>query len=152
MGPSVPAPCRGPGDDWPNGWGPPLPFSTMRRTLTCIAGAAALATALSACGSSGADSKANGCATVASSLTVKALDKLQFDATAYEASAGCIDITYENAGSVAHTLLVKGQSGFKLKVGDRDSGQLTLPAGTYTLYCDVAGHQSAGMEAELTVS
>ncbi len=124
----------------------------MRRTLTCLAGAAALATTLSACGSSDAGAKSGGCASVASSITVEAQDKLQFDAKSYAAEAGCVDVTYTNSGSLAHTLLIKGKTGFKLSVGDKDTGQITLDKGTYTLYCDIAGHQSAGMEATLTVS
>ena len=127
----------------------------MRRTSPCILGAAALITLLAGCG--GTDdgdggSAAGACDTSSSALTVEALDKLKFDADAYEAEAGCIDVTYRNAGSIAHTLLVKEQKGFKLAVGDEDTGTVSLEAGTYTLYCDVAGHEAAGMEATLTVS
>jgi uncharacterized cupredoxin-like copper-binding protein len=57
-----------------------------------------------------------------------------------------------NDGTVAHTLLVKGVSGFKLEVGDEDEGTVELEPGEYTLYCDVAGHEAAGMVATLTVS
>ncbi len=124
-----------------------------RRTLLCIAGAVALAAPLSACGDTDDGAAADdGCSPVDSTLAVTAFDKLQFDADAYEAGAGCIEVTYTNDGSLAHTLLVKGQAGFKLSVGDTDSDTITLAAGTYTLYCDVAGHESAGMHAELTVS
>jgi plastocyanin len=123
----------------------------MRRTLICIAGAAALATTLTACGDKGGGT-ASGCTPVDSSFTVGALDKLQFDAATYEAGAGCIEITYKNEGSIAHTLLVKDQPGFKLAIGDQDVGTITLDAGAYTLYCDIAGHEAAGMKAELTVS
>ncbi len=125
----------------------------MRRTLLSIAGAAALATTLSACGDSGEAEPAAGSCTPASTVSVEALDKLQFDADAYDAKAGCIEIDYTNAGSVAHTLVIEGQPDFeKLSVGDADSGVVTLKAGTYTLLCDIAGHEAAGMKATLTVS
>jgi plastocyanin len=126
----------------------------MRRILICLVGATALATTLTACGDSGDDSgsAAAGCTPVDSSLTVVAKDELKFDSDSYEAGAGCIEITYRNAGTIAHTLLVKGQPGFKLSVGDEDKGTISLDAGTYTLYCDVPGHEAAGMVADLTVA
>jgi plastocyanin len=124
----------------------------MRRTLTLIAGGAALAVGLTACGDSGGGGGTAGGCTPDSSFTVNALDKLSFDKDAYEASAGCIEVTYRNEGSLAHTLLVKEQAGFKLSVGDEDTGTITLESGTYRLYCDIPGHESAGMHAQLTVS
>lgn len=125
----------------------------MRRTLTLtlLAGAAALAVTLAACGDSGDGGDAAGC-TPDSSFTVEALDKLTFDKDAYEATAGCVEITYRNGGSLPHTLLVKGRTGFKLSVGNEDTGTITLEPGMYRLYCDVPGHEAAGMHAELTVS
>ena len=87
-----------------------------------------------------------------SSLTVHATDQLKFDAESYEAEAGEVDVTYVNDGTIAHTLLVKDVSGFKLAVGDEDEGTVELESGEYTLYCDVAGHEAAGMVATLTVS
>ncbi len=128
----------------------------MRRTLLTLTGAAALALVLSACGDSddsgGDGDDAAGCTTADSSITVGAQDALKFDAEAYEADAGCVEITYSNEGSVAHTLLIKGKSGFKLSVGDEDTGSIELTPGDYTLFCDIAGHEAAGMEATLTVS
>ena len=125
----------------------------MRRTRTCIA-LSLLTLVVTGCGDSDDDGgdAAGDCSPAASSLTVGALDELSFDADSYDADTGCIEVTYENEGSVAHTLLVDGQSGFKLAVGDTDTGTIELDAGEYTLYCDVAGHQAAGMEATLTVS
>lgn len=90
-----------------------------------------------------------------SSLVVGATDQLKFDADSYEAEAGTIEVAYVNEGSVAHTLLVKDIDDFKLGVtgsGDRDEGTVELEPGEYTLYCDVAGHEAAGMVADLTVS
>ena len=125
----------------------------MRRNLLCLAGAAALALTLGACGDSGSDDEPDASAcTPESSVTVGAQDALKFDAEAYEADASCVEVTYTNEGNLPHTLLVKEVDGFKLSVGTTDEGVLELEPGTYTLYCDIAGHESAGMTAELTVS
>ena len=88
-------------------------------------------------------------------FTVHAKDTLKFDKSAYNAKAGDIKIGYANDGSLAHTLLIKDQPGFKLEVagkGDSKSGNVNLPAGYYTLYCDIAGHEAAGMKATLVVT
>lgn len=121
----------------------------MRRTLLSLAAVTALGTTLLACGDS--DDGASSC-TPGPELTVGADDDLSFDAESYETEAGCVDVTYTNNGSVAHTLLVRGESGFKLAVGDTDQGTIDLSAGTYELYCDLAGHEAAGMVADLVVS
>jgi len=117
------------------------------------AAAALLIGGLTACGDSddgdGGDSAA--CSPIGSSVTVGALDKLEFDADSYSAEAGCVEFTYRNEGNLAHTLLIKGEDGFKLSVGDTDEGAIELDAGSYTLYCDIAGHEAAGMVADLTV-
>lgn len=123
----------------------------MRRTLAVLA-TFALALVVTACGDDGDDSSVSSCQPVTSSFEVGAQDKLRFDADSYEADAGCIEVTYVNEGNVPHTLLVKDHKGFKLSVGKSDTGTIELPAGTYELYCDIAGHESAGMKAELTVS
>ena len=122
----------------------------MRRTLLPLATAVALGITLTACG--GSDDDASGCTPVDSEVTVGATDKLKFDADSYDAEAGCVEFTYENEGDTAHTLLIKGKSGFKLSVGDTDTGTVELPAGSYELYCDIAGHEQAGMKADLSVS
>jgi plastocyanin len=121
----------------------------MRRTLLCIAGALALAVALTACGGGGDDDP--GPSANPDALTVHAKDTLKFDKTTYTAKAGEVDVRYINDGTIAHTLLVKDVKGFELKVPGKDEGTVDLEAGTYTLYCDIAGHEAAGMKATLTV-
>lgn len=128
----------------------------MRRTLIWSAGAALLLSPLAACGDdddSGTASSTTrgGSGGAAEELRVGALDQLKFDAESYEVAAGTVRVIYENEGSVAHTLLIDGVDGFKLSVGDTDEGEVELEPGTYKLYCDVAGHEAAGMVAELTV-
>ena len=88
-----------------------------------------------------------------SSLTVHATDQLTFEPDAYEAEAGTVDIKYVNDGTIAHTLLIKDVPDFeKLSIGGEDDGTVELEPGEYTLYCDIAGHEAAGMVATLTVS
>jgi uncharacterized cupredoxin-like copper-binding protein len=121
----------------------------MRRPFLPVTAALVLGALLTACG--GDDDGASGCTPADSDVTVEAQDSLKFDKGAYEAGAGCIEVTYTNGGSVSHNLLIEGKSDFKLSVGDVDKGTVELPAGTYELYCDVAGHR-ATMHADLTVS
>jgi uncharacterized cupredoxin-like copper-binding protein len=120
----------------------------MRRPPLTLAAVAAAVVGLAACG--GTDDGASGC-TPGPSLTVHAQDALTFDAEAYDTAPGCVGFTYVNDGSIAHTLLIKGVKGFKLAVGSTDTGAVSLEPGTYTLFCDVSGHEVAGMVADLTV-
>ena len=71
------------------------------------------------------------------------------------APAGPISITLTNVGKIQHTLLVEEDPSFKkldTQPGQSATGTLNAKPGTYTLFCDVAGHRAAGMEAKLTVS
>ena len=88
-------------------------------------------------------------------MTVHAQDSLKFDKSDYTAKAGDLTIGYVDDGSLTHTLSIKGKDGFKLQVtsrGDSKSGKVNLSAGSYTLFCDIPGHESAGMKATLNVS
>jgi len=113
----------------------------------------AVAIALSACSGSTATPETLP-ATV--DLEVRAVAGLKFDKTAYEATAGDIEIGYVNDDTIRHTLIViDGDTkvgSFELKVnkkGDVDLGTINLPAGQYVLFCTVPGHQN--MKADLTV-
>lgn len=85
-------------------------------------------------------------------LVVEAHD-LEFDRDEYRLAAGDSSIAYVQKGAVPHTLLIEDVDGFELEVdGDpTDEGTVALEPGTYTFYCDVPGHRSAGMEAEVVV-
>ncbi len=75
--------------------------------------------------------------------------------TTSTAPAGAISLDLRNEGSLAHTLVIEDHEGdLKLTVaggGDPDDGTITLEAGEYAFYCDVAGHRAGGMEGTLTV-
>ena len=118
--------------------------------------AGVLALAVSACGGDDDDAAtpAGDSGSGGSELTVIAED-ISFPEDTYQADAGTIDVVYENEGAIEHTLLIEGVDDFKLVVesnGDVDEGSVELDAGTYTIYCDVPGHQEGGMEADLEVS
>ena len=89
-------------------------------------------------------------------LEVRAVSGLKFDKSAYDATAGDIEIGYVNDDTIRHTLVViEGDTkvgNLELQVnkrGDTDFGSINLPAGNYVLLCTVPGHQS--MKADLTV-
>ena len=128
----------------------------MFKSLPRIAAVAAfVALPLTACG--GGSSASGGCGTTSTtnpSVTVHSLDALKYDQSEYTAKAGDVSIELVNDGSIVHTLLVKDK-GCKLQVGstgDKKVGTVNLTAGTYTIYCDVPGHESGGMKATLVVS
>lgn len=60
-----------------------------------------------------------------------------------------------NGGATAHNLFIEDTD---LKTADLAAGSDAtfelgdLPAGTYTMYCNIPGHRDAGMEAPLTIS
>jgi plastocyanin len=86
-------------------------------------------------------------------VTLDAAD-LSFTPKDLTAPAGPVTITYVNKGKLQHTLLIEEDSSFKKVVADAgqtQTGTFTAKPGTYTLYCDVAGHRAAGMEAKLKV-
>ena len=111
--------------------------------------------ALSACG--GGSSAPAETIPADAGLVVKSVKSIRFDASEYSATAGEIKVAFSNEDTVRHTLLVV-QDGvkvpdFKLVVPEKgalDVGNINLAAGSYTLICDVPGHQN--MKANLTVS
>lgn len=94
----------------------------------------------------------------ASTVSVSAGPGLSFNGVQftgnYQAKAGVVQIDY--GGDSGHTLAIQNPkyAGFLLEssAGGKKSGKVKLPAGTYTIYCTVPGHEAAGMKATLTVT
>lgn len=109
---------------------------------------------LSGCGSdepAGTTSSSGGSS---DALTVVA-DDISLSNSTYSAEPGTVSVTYRNDGSLEHTLVIEGVDEFKLDVpahGDVDEGSVELQSGSYAIYCDIAGHREAGMEATLEVA
>ena len=84
--------------------------------------------------------------TIAVSLTEFSIDDVSV------APGGTLQVT--NDGTVPHNLVIDGTG---VKSGDLNAGgseMLMLDGikpGTYTVYCNIAGHRDSGMEAQLTV-
>lgn len=120
------------------------------RAATLLAGAVILT--LASCGGDDDTMPADDAGPADSSVTVVARD-IDFDADAYEAEAGAVEIVYESEGDIVHTLVIDGVP-LELIVrenGDVDRGVVDLEPGEYTVFCDVPGHRPAGMVATLTV-
>lgn len=123
----------------------------MRRTSLALVSFAVLA----ACG--GGESAPETTVPAGVDLVVKAVPTIRWDASAYTAPAGEIDVFLANDDSVKHVLVVlqddKVVGDLELEVnkrGDTAQGTITLEPGEYSIYCTVPGHGS--MNSTLTVS
>ena len=75
-----------------------------------------------------------------------------FDPAQITAPAGKVTFDLKNTGSMQHDLAID-EPEFKVTAlpGQTKSGTVELEAGTYPIYCTIAGHKAAGMEGTLTV-
>ncbi len=128
---------------------------THRLSLRTFFAALVAIFALSACGG-GTSAPAQTIPSDAG-LIVKNVKSIRFDKSEYSAAAGNVKVVTVNEDTVRHTLLIIKDGvkvpNFKLVVAEEgaiDVGEINLAAGSYTLICDVPGHQN--MKATLTVS
>jgi plastocyanin len=105
-------------------------------------------------GSGGGGGGGGGGAAAGAPLDIEAGD-LFFKPKDLTAKAGALTINLANKGLIQHNLVIEEDPAFKkidLAPGASGSGTFDAKPGTYTFFCDVAGHRPAGMEAKLTVS
>jgi plastocyanin len=81
---------------------------------------------------------------------------LAYNTTTLAAASGNVSIAFTNNSPLGHNVTIANASGKVLKATDTFQGgsrtlTLHLPAGTYTFYCSVPGHEAAGMKGTLTV-
>lgn len=129
-----------------------------------------LALALGACGGSGTSaaltsespsatpavvgSAAPSAAATTTSVIVKdfTLDPLDV------AVAGAVSLAVTNAGPTVHNVAIRDDAGATLgttadlREGEAETLTVDLPAGSYVLYCSLAGHESLGIKGTLTVT
>lgn len=117
---------------------------------------AAAALLLGACGGGGDEGGAtggDGGADEGTTLSVGATEFV-FDPGTLSAPADQeVTVEVQNNGTVEHDFTID-EANLKIATPATETatGTFTLPAGTYTFYCSVPGHQQAGMEGTLTVS
>ena len=122
-------------------------MTAVRTKFGLIAVCAVLALTLAACGGGGGE---------ANEISVTGQDTFQFSPEALTTTVGQpTNVTLVNTGALEHSFVLDEVS---VKIGplpggESDSASFTPnAAGTYTFYCDIAGHREAGMEGTLTVN
>lgn len=81
---------------------------------------------------------------------------LAFNTKTLVASSSHVTINFTNRSPLPHNVTIANAQGKVLGatptfMGGTKTLSLTLPAGTYTYYCSVPGHEQAGMKGTLTV-
>ena len=81
---------------------------------------------------------------------------LAFTETDLTAKAGSDTIDFENDSSTPHNVQIEDADGNAVGgtddvTGGSTSATVDLEPGTYTFYCDIPGHEAAGMKGTITV-
>lgn len=129
-------------------------MSTSRIRSACLALTAVAALGAAAITGTAATSNATG---ATRALSAKPGEKLAYSAKRLTAPAGRVTLKMTNRDDIAHDIAVRGKKlaspkkGKIVGTGKVSKVTVTLPAGTYTFYCTVFGHESSGMRGTLTV-
>jgi plastocyanin len=124
----------------------------MRRSFAAAATVAGLALAAAACGSSGG----GGAYKPPSGPPVKTFSiqasSFKFAPDTITAPAGILEFKLTSE-DIQHSFRIKNLNGFMIEAGSGKTatGKVKLSPGKYTFYCDIPGHESAGMKGTLTV-
>ena len=83
-------------------------------------------------------------------VTVK-MSEFNYEIQPTEVSAGPVTFQIENVGTVEHDFLIEGldKGTQALRPGQSTTLTVDLKPGTYTIFCNVAGHKEAGMHIQL---
>lgn len=81
------------------------------------------------------------------------MSEFKFEISPAEVKAGKVAFDVENAGTVEHSFIIEqlGKGSEQIRPGQEAKFELDLKPGTYNVYCDVAGHKEAGMQAQVVV-
>lgn len=139
-----------------------------KRLLAAFAALALASFALAACGSGGDSSSTSAASTPASTtdsgagggetiaIAADPSGALAFTKTDLTAKAGNDTIDFDNESSTPHNVQIQDSSGNAVGGTDTISGSSTstsvdLQPGTYTFFCNIPGHEEAGMKGTITV-
>jgi uncharacterized cupredoxin-like copper-binding protein len=149
---------------------PRHPSLTKAHRLLAVSGAGLAGVLLGACGSDDSDTESNNAPERPNTIMVVGADRLAFEPDEFTIAAG-LEFTLElTAGCVEHVFVIEEAAEYgsteaghqaedpdDLHVAHADAGDTVTAtftierAGTYTVYCSVAGHRDAGMVATLEV-
>jgi plastocyanin len=114
--------------------------------------AVAVALLLAGCGGGGGSSQPAG------SIKVT-LTEFKFDPLAISAPSGKVVFYLVNGGTTSHDMVIRDSSNNRLNTSELISAGDTfvftvnsIPPGTYTYFCDQAGHEASGMHGTLTIT
>lgn len=91
----------------------------------------------------------------AQNVTVKSSDTMRFEPPTLTLRANTpVNVTLDNSGSALVHDFVIDNPPMKIEAqpNGRASGTVTLPAGTYQVYCSQPGHKEAGMVGTVTAN
>jgi plastocyanin len=87
------------------------------------------------------------------------MSEFKFDPSTINASSGKVVFYLVNAGTTSHDFIIRDSSNNRVSgselVSAGDAIVFTvdsIPAGSYTVFCDQSGHEASGMKGTLTVS
>jgi plastocyanin len=141
----------------------------VRKAATIFVAGAMAAFGVAACGSSSnnndttaASTTSTGAATTPTGtsstidITAAADGSFKFDQSNLTAKAGTATVNFDNPASLSHDVVLDDSSGAEVGRTDlisqsKASFTATLKPGTYTFFCDVPGHEQAGMKGTITV-
>ena len=115
--------------------------------------AVAVALLLAGCGGSGGSTQQP-----AGSIKVS-LTEFKFDPATISASSGKVVFFLINGGTTSHDMVIRDSSNNRIDGSELISAGDTfvftvnnIKAGTYTYFCDQAGHEASGMRGTLTIT
>ena len=114
-----------------------------------------IALVVTACGGGGGQPSGGQQGAATASPTVNVSEKeWVIDLASKTTKAGKVKFVIKNDGTIEHNFVIKE---LKLEVSGIQPGQskeqtVDLKAGTYTIVCDIPGHEEAGMKSTLTVT
>ena len=124
-----------------------------RRSFAAAAAVALGAVALVGCGSSsGSGAYVQPTGPPVKTIEIK-VSAYKFVPKTITAPAGILEFKLTST-DIQHSFRIKNVNGFLIETGAGKTarGKVKLAPGKYTFYCDIPGHESAGMEGTLTVT